>query len=378
MSWLAWRQLRTQATVIFGALLLLAVPVVVTGTGTRHWVTACTTSGTCLGGTPAEVYMAGYPWLQVLLRGGLLALPAITGMFLGAPLVARELDAGTHRLVWTQSVSRVSWLTVKVLMVGAASVLASGLLSWMTTWWYGPADQVHDDKFIDSTFGIRDVVPMGYAAFAFALGLAAGVLIRRVLPAMATTLVVFVSVRMVVQMFVRAHYAAPLTESGALLDPSGDNAVKQGSALPSGSWQVTTQIFDPSGHLVRGPLQFGPTDACSATQTCLNGYTQHVLYQPGSRYWPFQWTETGLFTALALLLVGFSYWWITGHRTPGRGPRSGRTRVAADAVRPVAELSSISGGPRRAPRRPDDLGRARDDEGGAVPHDDGLRRSRST
>jgi ABC-type transport system involved in multi-copper enzyme maturation permease subunit len=360
MTWLAWRQFRAQATVIFGALLLLAIPVVVTGIGTRHWVAQCTTAGTCLGGSPAETYMAGYAWVQILLRGGLLVLPAITGMFCGAPLVAREIDTGTHRLVWTQSVSRVRWLTVKVLMVGFATVLASGLLSWMTTWWYGPADQVNADKFVDSTFGIRDVVPVGYAAFAFAVGLAAGVVLRKVLPAMATTLVVFVAARMLVQMFVRAHYVAPLTEGGPLLDPSGDNALKQGSAMPSGSWAVTTQIFDPSGHLLHGPLRFGPEDACAATQTCLNGYTQNVLFQPGSRYWAFQWIETGLFTAIALLLIGFSYWWLTGRRLPGRTPRSGRSALLratpAAAAQPAHVALAIA--PRDvhpAPAAPDEV-----------------------
>ena len=76
----------------------------------------------------------------------LLGLPAVLGMFWGAPLVARELESGTFRLAWTQGRSRMRWL--------------------------------------GANFGI---VPLGYAAFALALGITAGVVIRRTLPAMAAT-----------------------------------------------------------------------------------------------------------------------------------------------------------------------------------------------
>jgi len=343
MIWLAWRQFRTQAIVVFGGLLLLAIPTVVTGIGTRHWVTSCATSATCLGnGAPAQQYMGRFGWLQVLLGGALLILPAVLGMFCAAPLVAREFDNGTYKLVWTQSVSRVRWLTAKIAVVGTASVLAIGLLTWMTTWWFGPSDSLEMDKFIDSTFGIRDVAPIGYAVFAFAVGLAAGVLIRKVLPAMATTLGVFVVVRMVFQMFVRAHYAAPLTQTAPVTGGGGDVAVKIGSGLPPGSWVVTLRFFDANGHPTA--IIGGPDAPCSADNSCLNGITQHLVYQPGSRYWPFQWTDMGLFTLFGLLLIGFSYWWITGHRLPGRGPRptaraagtAPQARVAAHPALAVA------------------------------------------
>ena len=370
MTWLTWRQFRTQAIVIFGGLLLLAIPTVVTGIGTRHWVTACATSATCLGnGAPAQQYMGRFGWLQVLLGGALLVLPAVLGMFSAAPLVAREFDTGTYRLAWTQSVSRVRWLTVKVAVVGTASVLAIGLLSWLTTWWFSPSDSVTHDKFIDSTFGIRDVAPIGYAVFAFAVGLAAGVLIRKVLPAMATTLGVFVVVRMVFQMFLRAHYATPLTQVGAVTD-GGDVAVKIGANLPPGSWVVTLRFVDSSGHPAR--IVGGPGAPCSATNSCLDGITQHLVYQPGNRYWPFQWTEFGIFTLLGLLLIGFSYWWLTGHRLPGGTPRSGRLPVTADGATRAPDLPATGHNGVLSPPRP--TGRTQHDGGQGVPLEGGPTR----
>lgn len=356
MIWLTWRQFRAQATVVAAVLLVIAVPTVVTGLQVRHWVAACATSGSCVGGSTATLsYMSQFGWVKVLIGGGLLALPAITGMFFAAPLVARELDTGTFRLVWTQSVSRFRWLTVKVVVVGATAVLASGLLSWLTTWWFAPADAVNHQKFVDSTFGMRDVAPLGYAAFAFGVGLTAGLLIGKVLPAMATTLGVFVVARVVVQTFVRAHFLAPLTQTVALVDggPVGDITGKPATPLPPGSWVVSQQILDPSGHPLNHPLLVERGAPCAATGSCLQGYTQRLVYQPGSRYWPFQWTEVGLFTVVGLLLVGFCFWWMAGRPLPGRSVR----QVEGQVQHPAANAGAVP-----SPRRPLSVARRAHDE----------------
>lgn len=322
MTWVTWRQFRTQALVIFGGLALLAVATVVTGLQLRRWTDGCTGSAGCVALT--EDAYGRFAWMQLLLRGGALVLPAVLGMFGAAPLVAREFDTGTFRVVWTQSVSRSRWLATKVLVVGAATVLASGLMSWLTTWWFGPSNRVEADKFVEKVFGTEDVVVLGYAAFAFAVGLTAGLLVRKVLPAMATTLGVYVAARLVVMMAVRPRFASPLTVTSTLQPGPMAGSLTTSLDVPDGSWVFGSQILDPSGRQVRPPLRFGPEDACSATQTCLKGYSHRSLYQPWSRYWPFQWTETGLFVVLALLLVGFCFWWINGRRLPGGGARVAR------------------------------------------------------
>jgi hypothetical protein len=339
MTWVTWRQLRTQALVIFGGLAMLAVAAIITGLQIRNVANGCAAPTDC--NLLVGIATSNYVWMELLLRGATLVVPVVTGMFLGAPLIAREFETGTYRMAWTQSVSRTRWLAVKVLIVGAASVLASGLVSWITTWWFGPDDSLQMDKFVDATFGIRDVAPLGYAAFAFAVGLTAGLLFRRVLPAMATTLVVFVAARMMVQMLVRQRFATPISATFAF-KPGPGGSVKAG-LIPDGSWISSEQIFDPSGHPVR-ELRFGPGDACVATNSCLNGYTQHVEYQPWNRYWPFQWTEFGLFLAIALVLIGFCFWWINGHRLPGSGPRVARTAA------PRSDDERTANGQQAAPR----------------------------
>ena len=40
------------------------------------------------------------------------------------------------------------------------------------------------------------------------------------------------------------------------------------------------------------------------------GLHVQVVYQPADRYWTFQWIETGIFVGLALVLLGFCFWWV--------------------------------------------------------------------
>ncbi len=214
MTWLTWRQFRAQAGVAFAVLAVIAVILVVTGTRLAHLyatsgIAGCTAAGGNCGNLVDE-FLRNYHLLQNI--GNLLvAAPVLVGIFWGAPLVARELEAGTYRLAWTQSITRTRWLAVKLAVVGLASMVVVGLFSLMVTWWSSPLDKVHMDRLSAGAFGQRGIVPIAYAAFAFALGVTLGLLIRRTLPAIAATLVTFTAVRIVVTLWVRGHLIAPLT-----------------------------------------------------------------------------------------------------------------------------------------------------------------------
>ena len=227
----------------------------------------------------------------------LVGVPALIGAFWGAPLVASELESGTDRLVWTQSVTRTRWLAAKLSLIGAASVAVAGVLSLMLGAWSSTA--INQDRFGTAMFGQRGIAPIGYATFGLALGVTAGLLIRRTLPAMATTLGVFVAARIVVQSWVRPHFAAPLTLSHALTAENGAPV----QAKP-GAWIVSNNFFDAAGHVVND-IRCG-----SDAQTCMARYHQIVTYQPGSRYWAFQSYETLVFAGLSVILIGLCFWWI--------------------------------------------------------------------
>ena len=214
----------------------------------------CATHDDCQSATSAFLSTDGTlrTWLGILV----IVVPGLMGVFWGAPLVARELEAGTFRLIWTQSVSRTRWLVTKVAVIGAASMTMAGLLSLMVTWWASPLDRANTQIY--STFDERALVPIGYAAFAFALGVTAGIVIRRVLPAMAATLVAFVGVRLTFTDLVRPHLASPMVRDLALSPATaGYGSFNSGPANlianppnVANVWVYSANIVDRSGQLI--------------------------------------------------------------------------------------------------------------------------------
>jgi hypothetical protein len=271
-------------------------------------------------------------------------------------LVARELETGTYRLTWTQSVSRTRWLAVKLGVVGLASMVVAGLFSLMVTWWFSPIDRVKMTVF--TTFDQRDIVAVGYAAFAFALGATAGVLIRRTVPAIATTLASLVAIRLLEFFYVQPHLITPVRHSyrlalGSTITGYGGPFGQQASLFPGtpnipNAWFLSTDIVDKAGHSLTGSdlnntcpqlatvlggngppaaahIQGGhaaaispaPAGANQALQNCISkvGATYHelVTYQPTGHYWPLQWSELVLYLGAALLLGGICLWRVRRH-----------------------------------------------------------------
>jgi hypothetical protein len=341
---LAWRQFRTQAAVAAGALVVLAVILAITGSRLVHLydttVVGCTSHGGCADATNA--FLSRFGFLQRSLGPLMLLVPVLLGIFWGAPLIAGELEAGTHRLAWTQSVTRTRWLAAKLSLVGSASMIIAGLLSLLTTWWWSPIDRLTMDRFGPGTFDERAIVAVGYAAFAFALGAAAGLLIRRTLPAMAVTLVLFVAARLAFVHWIRPYLIPPLHKTIALtraamgirVDTGGTTTLTIFPVAPRipNAWAFSPRIVDASGRAQNTPLVThacpkvslpnrdapggggGPGAVLRQLSACLKTvartYHETVAYQPGSRFWAFQWMETAIFVAVALGLAGLCFWWI--------------------------------------------------------------------
>src|SRR5205807_3320118 len=153
----------------------------------------------------ASTFNGQYRGLQFLVPL-FLVVPLLVGLFWGAPLVARELEQGTHRLVWTQSVGRLRWLSAKLGFVLGATLLLAGAYAALATWWLAPLMTSTGDRFQPGIFDEQGLVPGAYAFFAVALGVAAGAIVRRTLPAMAVTLVGFLTMRVAVGGFGRSHF----------------------------------------------------------------------------------------------------------------------------------------------------------------------------
>lgn len=165
-------------------------------------------------------------------------------------------------------------------------------------------------------FGGRGIVPIGYAAFAFILGVTLGVLIRRTVPAMAATLAVFAAVQFAVPLWIRPHLAASVRATLSFTDAKpvniGVDAVREVDFGRPGAWVLSEHTVDASGHPAALPASFTHCTSMSDCAAALTraGYRQQVTYQPAGHFWALQWAETGIYLGLALALTGFCAWWI--------------------------------------------------------------------
>ncbi|MFI5956282.1 ABC transporter permease subunit [Cryptosporangium sp. NPDC051539] len=321
MIWLSWRQFRTQAIAAGVALAAAAAALIVIGLTIRQDpYLDCTAN--C--GNLAAEFRDKWVNLLYFVDAGLLVLPAVLGIFWGAPLVARELESGTHRLVWNQSVTRNRWLAIKLLVVGAAAALTAGLAGALLTWAASPYDAVAGDRFSGLIFGLRNLAPIGYAVFAFTLGTTLGLLLRRTLPAMALTGLLVIVVQILVPTTLRPHFLTPETRevpmtAGVVANLSflGSDADISGLSMPDALIVSTSRLLGADGRVVDldryHECVAGPPETAPA---CLEKLNLHVraVYQPPSRYWTFQTLELGLYLVLALLLAG----WALGRIRPSR------------------------------------------------------------
>lgn len=345
MIWLTWRQSRLKAASSVGVLTAFAVVLVLTG---RHLASLYAGSklGACRGGPDncgglADEFLkqlsgGGTYWLLDLLGiVAILVAPAVIGILWGAPLIASEFEARTHYLAWNQSITRTRWLAVKLTLIGLAAMAVTEVLSLIQGWWATPISRAVDqgacctpmamNQFSPLVFATHGITPLAYAAFAFALGVTAGVLVGRTVPAVALTLAVFAVIQVGVPLWVRPqlfppdHTIATLSSFDSVdvpIDSGTFTVIPDGWASEPEAWVLAARAVNTSGESVSTvpgaclqPMQSGKAGH-PALLDCLAsaGVRVAVTYQPAGRYWAFQWTETAIYVALALALAGYCFW----------------------------------------------------------------------
>ncbi len=300
MFWLTIRQHRMQLVVTTAALAVIGVVLLVNAISTRGAMAG-------VSGDALDALLSERVELVRDLVTWLPAAPVLIGLFWGAPLLAREIENGTHILAWTQSVTRRRWLGVKLAWL-AAAVTACGLaLGAMTNAWLSTfAGTDYAMRFRDiGMFAVTGVAAAGWWLFAFTLGVAAGALLRKLLPAIAVTIGVFFLV--LFGMFtLRDSYAVPeRIVTGVeipMQEPVGDAMV------------VDTRLVAPDGtEHPMGPVPGCFRDSLSGLLDCLqsSGFGMATYVQPADRYWRFQWSEAGILAGAAVLLAGVTYQRVT-------------------------------------------------------------------
>ena len=288
----AWLQARAQTLLAIAAVVAVTIVAVVTGPHLVHIYNAtvahCATRGDCQ--TAINSFLRHDSSLRTWLGILVVVAPGIIGIFWGAPLVARELEAGTFKVAWTQSVSRTRWLATKLALLGVAAVAAAGLLSLAVTWWASPLDTAHASWF--ATFDQRDLVPVGYAAFAFTVAVLVGAVIRRTLPAMVGTLALFVGARIAVTQWVRSHLLSTVHTSLAVTSgsglgftpsgPGGSVTFVYGNPSIANGWVLSARLVDQAGRPATGRLA-SPVPRQRLPQHRRRAVTNHGTNQPSTR-----------------------------------------------------------------------------------------------
>jgi ABC-type transport system involved in multi-copper enzyme maturation permease subunit len=375
MIWLTWRQFRTQAITAVAALAAFAILLALTASHMSSLydasgLTSCHGHG-CAG--PANTFLvrlssgqgfrllpAGsnlYVIVYFLAVLAILVAPAIVGIFWGAPLIARELETGTCRLAWNQSITRTRWLAVKLTLIGLTAMVIAEAFSLLQAWWAAPIGRAvalggHVSIFTEGRFGpfvfpTHGITPLGYAAFAFALGVTAGLLIRRSIPAMAVTLAIFAAFQIVTPLWIRPHLL-PASQRTTTIEaaqasvisiatigpahasvslPTRSTMALMATAVPGqpGAWIISSGSVNAAGHpdstvpaACRPARPSGSVRPGSpALNNCLASHGIRVTesYQPASHFWPLQGAETAFFLVLALALAGFCFWQLDRRRT---------------------------------------------------------------
>jgi hypothetical protein len=317
MIWLTWRQHRFEAA---GSGLLIVVIVGLVG---GFMVAAhplleqirqlCpSVDDSC--GRAVTTYSIQFGLAQQVLYISFLVLPVLSGLFVGAPLLARELEQGTEQLVWSQGITRMRWLLMKLAILGGATAIIAGILAVAGQLGLAARPPVQYNQW----FAFDDQGPefVAYALFSFALGVAAGAAIGRSVPAIAVALLGFVGARSAIGLLARRNFLPPVETdvSGPLWLSNGqDQSWMLGSQHPVDlqgqgvGWdrfqEVTMACINPAN----GPKGSGDYEQMSA---CWREHGLKIVQtvQPADRFPLFQGIETAIFVIAAIALLGLAVW----------------------------------------------------------------------
>src|SRR5579871_1264289 len=310
MAWVTWRQHRAALGGVVAFLAVVSGYLWSTGLTLHHdygSVLACrpVNSSVCFERT------SGFNGIANFLSNGFIlqVVPALVGAFLGAPILARELETGTFRYAWTQGLGRWRWTMAKLVGLGSVVVVLAGAMSLVISWYFQPYFGARNfslslaqvPSLAPGVFTVRGPAFAAWTLAAFAIGCLAGLLIRRVVPAIVTTLAVYAALAAAAGGLLRQHYATPLA-STALKTFSTAWVLSQqwlvhGRPVSEGALDAA---LSHAGSNVAGKGGV-PFSLAAWRYLAHHGFTRLTTYQPASRFWSFQLIETGWLLALSAL-----------------------------------------------------------------------------
>jgi hypothetical protein len=227
-----------------------------------------------------------------------------------------EQDASLRPVPWR----RMGWVAWRQLPLAIAVAAVAGAFSLLLSWYYTPFfAEGQQTTLAPTVFDLRGVAFAAWTLAAFAIGVLAGMLIRRVVPAIAATLAATALLAFATALYLREHYVAALVTSNPNVPGS---TLGNSMSAPDPAWILGQQWQTRGGRPVSEsalsqilPAQLGGKggggipQAYGVTQYLMqHGYTLWTTYQPASRFWPFQWIEGGWLIALSALLIALTVW----------------------------------------------------------------------
>jgi hypothetical protein len=327
MAWVVWRQHRLAVAGVLALVAAAAALVLFEGAQLHHAyaaVIACRPAGSGACQQAAANFSDNYSATAGIVTALLQAVPALIGAFAGAPLLAGVFESGTFRYVFTQGFGRTRWATAKLVSLAVVVAAAAGAFSIVFSWAYGPLLGMKGygySSLYSLFFDLRGISFVAWTLAAFAIGVLAGVLIRRVLPAMFATLAAYSGLAPVTALFLRPHYRGALQTTNPNIGPPAQ-VISQWWALhgksvglpalstalrPVDVRVVTAGVFQPGPST---PPNFDPVNYLFA-----HGFSLVTSYQPGSWFWPFQLIEGAWLLVLSVLLGAAAIWLVRRRAT---------------------------------------------------------------
>lgn len=333
MNWFVWRQHRNQF-MVFGLILVVFACFAIL-TGNHFWHEYQQALATCkqspatpscsdIEGSLGQSYGAS---LRLVFLTAI-AVPLLLSLFLGSPLFSKEYEEGTNKLAWTQSVSRRTWLTTKLVWILVFAALYGLVISLLAGWWARITNSIDQSRFDAGQFDVQGIMPFAYSVFFTAVGFTMSTWFRKTVIALAVTLGLFIAFQASFAQWIRPHYMTPTTVTA----PMGPNAID--NKIPIGAWLLRRDIVDKNGKTIGDIFPAAPPQCQQIIQqqtspgnglairvkvlpgagdpidACLNkaGFHQIAAYQPSYRYWDFQRIETSIYLGMSAVAVAATYW----------------------------------------------------------------------
>jgi hypothetical protein len=327
MAWVIWRQHRLAIAGVLALLATAAVLVIVEGVQLHHAyaaVAACRPAGSGACQQAANNFSGDYSATAGIVTALLQAIPALIGAFAGAPLLAGVFESGTFRYVFTQGFGRTRWATAKLVSLAVVVAVAAGAFSMVFSWAYGPLLDMKGygySPLYPLFFDLRGIAFAAWTLAAFAIGALAGVLIRRVLPAMFATLAAWPALALATALFLRPHYRGALRTTNPNIGPPAE-VISQWWTLhgkPAGLPALSSALRPVDVRVVTaGAFQPGPSTPANFDPVhylLAHGFSLVATYQPSTWFWPFQWIEGAWLLALSALLGTWAIWLVRRRAT---------------------------------------------------------------